>query len=165
MNRDEEKKVLFVVGMEHELKTLIEQQMNINPESILFIHHNRPEALEPFGTLMRDIIVAVYMENVEEIYLVSTNVDKKHEEGLLDKIYEKLGSQEEIQTLDYLFKNCMPEFPNRNLREWIEGNQTIPDGGAIDVIRKHPLIPSDVKVTNLFFENTSGNTGSVLMFS
>lgn len=154
MKRDEQKKVLFVVGIEHKLETLIKQRMNIDPESILFIHHDRPEDLEPFGNLMRDIIVAVYMENVEEIYLVSSNADKKNEGVILDKIYERLGSEEEIQTLDYLFKNCMPEFPNRNLREWLEGSKSKTDREAADFIRNHPLIPSDVKVTNIFFENT-----------
>lgn len=147
------KKVLFVVGMEHKLETLIWQKMNINPESSLFIHCNRPEALEPFGHLMRDIIVAVYMEDIEEIYVVSTNDDKKNEGSILNKIYEKIESQEEIQTVDYLFKNCMPEFPNTNLREWIEGSKALTADGTIKVIRDHPLMPSDVKVSELFIHN------------
>ncbi|WP_318504114.1 carbonic anhydrase [Bacillus sp. T3] len=151
MNLEEQKKVLFVIGMEHNLETIIKQNMNINPESSLFIHRDRPEALEPFGNLMRDIIISVYMENVEEIYLVSTQDEKKKEKSILNKIYEKIESQEEIQTLDYLFKNCMPEFPDSNLIEWLEGSQTLTDvQKRIDVIRNHPLMPSNIKVTELF---------------
>lgn len=153
MNLDEHKKVLFVIGMEHKLENIIRQKMKINPESILFIHGYRPDALEPFGHLMREIIVAVYMGNVEEIFLVSSHDDKKNDGGgILNQIYEKIGSEKDMQTLDYLFKNCMPEFPNRNLKEWLEGGRTLTSAERIHMIRKHPLMPFNIKVTELMID-------------
>ncbi|NMD69331.1 carbonic anhydrase [Bacillus sp. DNRA2] len=153
MNQEEHKKVLIVIGMEHKLENIIRQNMKINPESILLIHGYRPDALEPFGHLMREIIVAVYMENIEEIYLVSSHVDKKKDDGgILNQIYEKIGSEKDMQTLDYLFKNCTPEFPNRNLKQWLEGGKTLTSAERIDMLRKHPLMPSNVKVTELLIQ-------------
>lgn len=154
MNRDERKKILFVVGMEHKLENFIQQKMKINPENMVYIYYNRLEDLEPFGNVMRNTIAAVYMENVEEIYLVSTNNDQKNEGSSLNKILRKIGPQAEMQTLDYLFKNCMPEFPGKNISDWIEGSRTLADDiqNSMNVIRNHPLMPSDIKVSELLIE-------------
>ncbi|WP_147534350.1 carbonic anhydrase [Bacillus marasmi] len=152
LNKDENTKVLFVIGMEHKLENIIKQKMSINPESILFIHGYRHDAIEPFGNLMREIILAVYMENVEEIYLVSMHDVKKNDRSILNKICERIGSQEEIETVDYLFKNCRPEFPNSNVKEWLEGSKPLTTAERTDVIRNHPLMPTNVKVTELFID-------------
>ncbi|TCS84007.1 hypothetical protein [Tepidibacillus fermentans] len=104
---------------------------------------------------MRDIIIAVYQENVEEIFVVGTKDGQKNTvdiQDLLNKIYEKDGLKEKIQTLDYLFKNSMPEFPGGNLSEWLEGSKTLTEGiqNSVNIIRDHPLMPSHVKVHGLF---------------
>ena len=100
---------------------------------------------------MRDIIVAVYQENVEEIFVVATKDDQKNTGDILNKIYENKELQEKIQTLDYLFKNCKPEFPEGSISEWLEGGKTLTDDvqNSVNVIRHHPLMPTHVKVTEL----------------
>lgn len=159
MHRDKKKKVLFVMGMENKLENLIQQKMNIDLENSLIIHHDGLEDLEPFGHFMRNIIVTVYKENVEEIYLVSMNDDNMKEGSILNEIYERIDSQKEIQTLDYLFKNCTPEFPARNLRDWIEGSKALSTDvqNRIKMIQNHPLMPSDIKVSEVLFQNEGDN--------
>ena len=111
---DEKKKVLFVIGMEHKMEHLIKQNTNINPENIMILQSYEP-VISPFGDLMRDIIIAVYQENVEEIFVVATKDDQKNTGDILNKIYKNKELQEKIQTLDYLFKNCKPEFPEGSI--------------------------------------------------
>ena len=148
---DEKKKVLFVIGMDHKMEHLIKQTTNINPENIMILQSYEP-VISPFGDLMRDIIIAVYQENVEEIFVVATKDNQTNTGDILNKIYKNKELQEKIQTLDYLFKNCKPEFPEGSISEWLEGSKTSTDGiqNNVNVIRHHPLMPSHVKVTELF---------------
>ena len=124
------------------------------------------QSFQPFGDLMRDIIVAVYQENVEEIFVVATKDDQKNTGDILNKIYENKELQEKIQTLDYLFKNCMPEFPEGSISEWLEGSKTLTDGvqNNVNVIRHHPLMPSHVKVTELFIDKENEKRSEIDVF-
>ncbi|MCQ6279405.1 carbonic anhydrase [Bacillus sp. EB600] len=153
MDLDEKKKVLFVVGMEHKMENLIKQKTNIKPESILILQSYEP-VISPFGDLMRDIIYVVFEEKVEEIIVVATKYEQKYPLNILNKICENKELQEKVQTLDYLFKHSMPEFPKGNISVWLESNKTWSDHvqNNVNVIRNHPLMPSDVKVMELFIE-------------
>ena len=84
---DEKKKVLFVIGMDHKLEHLIKQNTNINPENIMVLQRYEP-VISPFGDLMRDIIIAVYQENVEEIFVVATK-DNQTNTGIYLTLYIK----------------------------------------------------------------------------
>lgn len=150
---DEKKKVLFVIGMEHKLEHLIKQVPHINPEDIKVLQCYGPVISQPFGDLMRDIIVSVYQENVEEIFVAGTKDDQKNTRDVLNKIYENKGLQKKIQTLNYLSKNCMPEFPEGNISEWLEGH-ALTDGvqNSVNIIRDHPLMPPHVKVHELLID-------------
>ena len=96
--------------------------------------------------------MAVYQENVEEIFVVATKDDQTHTRSILNKIYKNKELQEKIQTLNYLFKTCKPEFPEGSIIEWLEGSNTSTDGiqNMISVISRHPLMPAHVKVKELF---------------
>src|SRR4051812_29877030 len=142
---DEKKKVLFVTGMEHKWEHLMEQVPHINPENIIILPCYGPVILVPFGDLMRDIIIAVYQENVEEIFVVITKDGQKNTRDILNEINEKKGLQDTVQILDYLFKNHMSELTEGNISEWLEGNEILTDGvqNNVNVIRHHPLMPFD----------------------
>ena len=121
MDIDEKKKVLFVIGMEHKMESLINQKTNFKPENSLILQSYEP-VISPFGDLMRDIIFAVFEENVEEIFVVAMKYEQKYPLNILNKICENKGLQEKIQTLDYLFKHSKPEFSEGNISEWLESN-------------------------------------------
>ncbi|WP_042454077.1 hypothetical protein [Neobacillus dielmonensis] len=150
MNRDENKKVLFVIGMEQSSENLLKDKSNLDHDHMIVLQ-SYGAVLEPFSELMRDIILAVYEENVEEIFVAVPNVEVKSIRETIKKIVDNKELKEKIQTLDYLFQNCMPEYPNGSVRGWLEGNQASNNGtkSAAEVIRNHPLIPSNVKVTEL----------------
>ena len=136
-----EKKVLVVLGT-----ALVP---DTNQENIITIQ-SYGSVISPFGDTMRDIIIAVYQENVDEIFVVSAKEDSSRME-FLKKIFENSELQGKLKTLNYLFENCMPEFPEGSIRGWLLGGDFSSNGGqnGIDVIRNHPLMPSHVKVTEL----------------
>lgn len=155
MNMNEKKKVLFVMGMEHSPESIIEKMSSLEPNNILVLQSYGP-SIAPFSDLMRDIILAVYRENVEEIFVALPTANRKNARETLKKIYNNKELQDKIQTLDYLFKNSMPEHSKGSIREWLEGGNEAPSNriqNNADVIRNHPLMPANVKVTELLIES------------
>ncbi|WP_066074582.1 hypothetical protein [Neobacillus soli] len=154
MSRDEKKKVLFVIGMEQRLERFIKEETNVKPENMIILQTYQPVVSHPYDDLMRDIIIAVYQDNVEEIVVVSTNDYQKNTGNILNKIYKNQELQDKIQTLDYLFKNCMPEFPEGTVSVWLQGGKTLTDSvqKTVNIIRNHPLLPSHIKVKELYID-------------
>jgi carbonic anhydrase len=161
MKIDENKKVLLVTGMEHNPESVMKKLQGYKSDNIFILQCYGP-AISPFGDVMRGIILAVYQEKVEEIFVSVSKDDQENINEILKKIYENKNSQGKMQTLDYLFKNCMPEFPTGSVRDWLEGNGTDSMQNIVNVIRNHPLMPPNVKVTELLIENE--NQSKVAVF-
>lgn len=156
-----EKKALFVIGMDQELPRLIQQATNIHPENMLTMQVYGPEISQPYGDLMRAIILAVYQENVEEIFVVGTSDDHRYD--LRSNIYAQAEIEEKIETIDFLFKHCTPEFTRTTFNEWLGGSGTIIDGiqTSVTLIRNHPLMPSDLRVQGLLLNKENGGLSDV----
>lgn len=154
MKTDEKKKVLFVMGMEQNPEKMMKQITSYTRENIL-VMQSYGSKIEPFGDLMRDIILAVYREKVKEIFVAVPKVNKKNAKETLKKIDDNRELQTKIKTLDYLFKNCKPEYFNGSIREWLGSGETSANSTQTnaDVIRNHPLLPSNIKVTEVMMES------------
>ncbi|MED4202507.1 carbonic anhydrase [Neobacillus mesonae] len=155
MQINAKKKILLVSGMEQEPGNIREMV----PDTDLIVIQSYGSSISPFGDLMRDLIIAVYQEGVDEIFVVVANKGRKGESSfeMLKKLSENKAFRDKIQTLDYLFKNCMPEFPESSLMEWLAGDKETGNGGQsnADIIRNHPLIPSHIKVTELMINKNN----------
>ena len=126
MDLEENKKVLLVVGMEQELaEGDMKRIAHILPEELIILKSNELARIEPFGDLMRDILIYVYQNNIEEILIVDPKEDRKKLEDVLGEIEKNIDLQKNIRTLDYLFTYCDPEFPARTIKEWFEGNHIL----------------------------------------
>ena len=148
------KKVLLLTDIEHEIEPIIQQVTNVQRENMLTIHSYDSVIVHPYGDIMRSIIIAIYEENVEEIFVVGIE-DKETNVVNLQIQRDSIKNNKE---LDYLFKNCMPEFSSGSLEELSgkrkENIENIEK--SIDMIRHHPLVPSDVKVHGFMINKTGG---------
>lgn len=160
MNLNKNKKALLLTDIESGLEPLLQQVTNIQPENMLTIQSYGTVISHPYGDIMRSVIIAIYQENVEEIFVVGTK-DKKAATVHVQTQFESMKNK--IQTLDYLFQNCMPEFSGGTVDEWLNGNENIIDSieKSVDVIRHHPLVPSYVKVCGLIVNNKEGKSSIV----
>jgi len=166
MTSVENKKVLFVIGMEHDLEHLLQQVINIHPDNMLILQIDGPVISQHFSDVMRDIIIAVYEENVKEIFVVGKkddSVNKVERQELLKKMYKNEELIEKLRTIDYLFENCMPEFPGITFSEWLSDGKTSTEDiqKSIEMIRQHPLMPSDVSVHGLFIDKMGGKLSEI----
>ncbi|MFB5581936.1 carbonic anhydrase [Bacillus albus] len=146
------KKVLVLTDIEHGIEPIIQQVTNIQQENILTIHSYDSVIVHPYGDITRSIIIAIYEENVEEIFVV----------GIEDKETSSVNLQTQRDfikdniELDYLFKNCMPEFSSGSLNEWLSGQENVSENieKSIEMIRHHPLVPSNIKVHGFMIDRT-----------
>ncbi len=148
----ENKKVLFVVKRETEIDSRdVKERYQILPEEIIILESDELDQIEPFGELMREILLYVYQKNIEEIVIVDTKKDRKDSVDVLGIIGKNIDPQKNMSTLHYLFTHCHPEFSNTTLIEGLEGNDSFIDTKqkSVEVIRRHPLMPPSVKVTEL----------------
>ena len=86
------------------MDSFIKKKIKINPENILILQSYGPVISQPFGDLMRDIIISVYQENVDEVVVVASKEVQKNNGDILNKIVEKKELQEKIQMIRLSFK-------------------------------------------------------------
>lgn len=158
---DESKRALFVIGMDQELQSLLRQVQNFNPEQALILQIYGPEIVDPYGDLMRDVILAVYQGNVEEIFVVGTKDDARIAVNMQDlqrRISQKEEMREKLRVIDFLFTQCMPEFRGVTVNEWLEGSKTVDEGiqKSVKLLRDHPLMPSNISVCGLLIDKENG---------
>lgn len=162
MDLDKKNKVLILIGMENSLEPF---KKKINRENIIILQRYQPFISQPFDDLMRDILIAVYNEKVTEIIVAASTEVKQKCEDLFSKIVEAKGIQE-LETLDYLFKNSNPEFPVGSIKEWLAGGKGSKEElqKTVNMIKRHPLMPADIKVKELFIDPKEVNRGLKVLF-
>lgn len=152
MTLDKKQKVLFLTDIENGLEPILQEVTNIQPENMLTIQSYGTVISHPYGDIMRSVITAIYQENVEEIFVVGT----KDKGTAAVNIQTQLESmKDKIETLEYLFQNCRPEFSGGSVNEWLNGKENGSDNieNSVNIIRHHPLVPSHVKVRGLMVNN------------
>ncbi|MGN8842433.1 carbonic anhydrase [Niallia sp. HCP3S3_B10] len=154
MNLEKTKKVLFLMDVREGLESILKEETNIQPENMLTIKCFGPVISNPFGDIMRSIIIAIYQEQVEEIFVVGTREEGNSAISIKDQ------SNAKIQTLNYLFQNSMPEFSGETINEWLNGKQNTGDNikNCVNMICHHPLVPAKVKVRGLIIHNQHGKS-------
>jgi len=157
MYLDEHKKALFLVGMDEDIEQLLQQTTNIPSKNMFIINSFGPVISHPYGDIMRDIIIAIYEENIEDIFVVGSTSNREKTINN-EELLKKINKVNNIQSLDYLFQHCMAEFYSNSLKDWLEGEKSVKEGiqKSVDIIRRHPLLPSHVKVHGFVMDRHQG---------
>jgi carbonic anhydrase len=155
------KKVLFIIGMEGQLEQWLYSATQIPPEQMIVLRSYGPIISEPYDSLMRSVIIAVYQENVEGIFVVgAADSDESISDpsNLISKMKQKGIPAVKIQTVEYLFKYCFPGFTENDMAQWMEGSKTVTHGikQSVDLIRRHPLMSSGIRVYGLLMDTVNG---------
>lgn len=153
---EENKKILMIIGMEKQLEQTICRAANIQPENALVLKSVFPDISQPYGDLMRDIITLVHRNKAEEIWIVRDKYEQMADEDISDLLNRDKDLNDRMQTLEYLFQNCSPEFTQSSIDEWLSPSENVAEGvqKSVAAIRRHPLIPLHVKVKGFLIENS-----------
>ncbi|MCY7894808.1 carbonic anhydrase [Bacillus vallismortis] len=152
------KKVLCLTDIENGLEPILQEATNTSAENMLTLQSYGAAISHPYGEIMRSVIIAIYQEDVEEIFVVGTK-DKKSSTGYVRTQLEIM--KDKIQTLDYLFQHCKPEFFGGTVDEWLDGNSSGAIEKSVEIIRQHPLVPSYVRVRGLIVNPKDGTSSIV----
>lgn len=155
MDLEKNKKALLLTDIEHGVEAIMQQVTSFQPENLLTIQSFGSIISHPYGDIMRSVIIAIYQENVEEIFVLGTKDNSNVSINVLNQLESEKAK---IQTLDYLFQYSIPEFKGGKVREWLIGKENGSDNieKSVHIIRNHPLIPSYVKVRGYILSNLGG---------
>lgn len=102
-------------------------------------------------------MIAIYELGVEEILVIGhTNCGVQHmdAENLLENMRKRGISNNAIESLRY----CGIDFDR-----WLEGfdDGCVSVAKSVELLKKHPLIPKDVRIYGFMMDSTSGKLSSV----
>lgn len=147
------KKTLIITGFNEKMLQFIPTITQRNTEELLIFTSLGEVISQPYGCLVRDIILAINTENVEEIYVIGDEKKSSISEEQLMIRLEKSGvTKQVIETLDYI------HFGGDSTINWLKGPQITRDKikSNLELIKMHPLIPRSISVQG-FIVNTETN--------
>ncbi|TYS68116.1 hypothetical protein FZC76_10210 [Sutcliffiella horikoshii] len=140
------KKALVLTGLDREVESYFPDITKRKLEDLLIINSYGAEISQGYSSLMRNIILSVYLEKIEDIYIIVDKYDKTftiNPENLYAPMEEEGVNVEVIETLNYI-----KAVGSNDVMKWLSGSSNVENiiQSNIGFIKKNPLIPSKVKV-------------------
>ena len=151
-DRFPDKKLVIVTCMDTRLLELLPRAMNVRNGDVKIIKIAGAVVSHPFGSVMRSILVAVYELGAEEIAVVGHHgcgMGSLCAGPFIDKIRRRGVSDQTLKTL---------RLAGIDLDRWLTGFDTIESSvrSSVELIRNHPLVPTDIKVHGLVIDSETG---------
>lgn len=146
------KKILVVTCMDARLTELLPKALNLKNGDAKIIKVAGAIVSEPYGNIMRSILVGVSILKAEEIYVIG------HDEcGMIgmdaDKLLASLKRQGVTdEQVAKLYEQGV------QLNQWLKGYHSVEEGvmKSIQVIQNHPLLPKNILVHGLIIHPVTG---------
>lgn len=147
-----DKKIAIVTCMDTRLVRLLPDAMNIKNGDVKMIKNAGGVITDPWDSTVRSLIVGIYELGVTDIMIIGhteCGVKGMNAEEMIG-LMEKRGISEETINL---VKRC-----GINLDKWLKGFDDTAEAvkESVDVVKNHPLIPSDVNVNGFIMDSTTG---------
>lgn len=146
------KHIVIISCMDTRLVELLPKAMNFRNGDVKIIKSAGAVVSNPFGGIMRSILVAVYALQADEVYVVGhydCGMSSVDSDVLLSNMKERGVSEDKIKMMDYI---------GVDLKDWLHGFGDIPTSvkRSVDVIRNHPLM-IDIPVHGLIIDPNTGH--------
>lgn len=147
-----DKKMVVLTCMDTRLVELLPKAMNFRNGDVKVIKNAGAIVTQPFGNIMRSIIVAIYELNAEEVVVVGhyeCGMTGLNAESVIGKAKQTGISEDVISTLHN---------SGINLSRWLTGFDDVTQSvvNSVDIIRNHPLLPKHIPVHGLIIDPTTG---------
>lgn len=147
-----DKRIAIVTCMDTRLLTLIPAAMGLRNGDVKMIKNAGGVITNPFDSTMRALLVAIYELGVNEIMVIGhtecgvQGMDAAH---MLSLMRQRGVDEEHIS----LMRHC-----GIDLDSWLRGFNDTHEAIAetVDLIRNHPLMPSDVRTAGYIIDSTTG---------
>ena len=147
-----DKKIAIVSCMDTRLTELLPAALGIKNGDVKIIKNAGGEITPPFGSAVRSLLVAIYELGVEEVLVIGhtdCGVQSMDPEEMIRLMKERGVSEKQLAMMDF----CGIDF-----QTWLHGFETIEKSvqESVELLRRHPLIPKDVKVYGFVMDSTTG---------
>ena len=146
------KKILILSCMDTRLTDLLPKALNLKNGDAKVVKNAGAIISNPFGSIMRSIIVAIYEFNVDEIFVIGHHrcgMCNLSTNELLEKVITR-GIKKE--TIDTLYNGGI------DVEKWLHGFDSVEESieDSVKLIKKHPLIPEGISVHGLAIDPKTG---------
>jgi len=152
------KKMVILTCMDTRLTHLLLAALNLKNGDVKMIKTAGASIKHPFGDAMRSLLVAVYELGVEDIVVIGHHdcgVRGLEAEKLLNKMKNRNIAQEKI---DFFIEYC-----GVDVNKWLNGFDDVGDSviETVKMIKRHPLIPADIRVHGFVIDPSTGKLDNV----
>lgn len=146
------KKIAILTCMDTRLVELLPAALGLRNGDVKIIKNAGGVVTNPFGSVIRSLLVAIIELGVEEIMVIGhTDCGVQHidAEMMIGHMKQRGITQETIDLMKY----CGIDFET-----WLAGFDTVEQSveDTVETIRNHPLIPKDVKIGGYVIETETG---------
>ena len=152
-----DRKIAIVTCMDTRLVELLPAALGIRNGDVKIIKNAGGTITNPFDSTVRSLLVAIYELGVEEVMIVGhTGCGVQGMDGreMLHLMRERGIPEEHIN----LMQHC-----GIDLEAWLHGFDRTEEAvlETVDLVRNHPLVPSDVVVKGYIMDSTTGELTAI----
>ena len=147
-----DKKIVVLSCMDTRLTELLPKAMNFKNGDVKLIKNAGAIISQPFGSVMRSILVAIYELQADEVFIVAhldCGMASLNSDHMIEMIKERGVSETVLSTL---------ENSGIRLSKWLRGFNDVHEGviHTVNVINKHPLLPANIPVHGMIIDPDNG---------
>ncbi|MGM1044935.1 MAG: beta-class carbonic anhydrase [Bacillota bacterium] len=147
-----DKKIIIITCMDTRLVELLPKAMNFKNGDVKVIKNAGGIISQPFGSVMRSVLVALYELNADEVIVVGHHecgMAALNADHMIQSMIERGVSEDVMSTL---------ENSGIKLTKWLRGfdNVTAAVEHTVNIIKKHPLLPPKIPVHGMVIDPTTG---------
>ncbi|GIO36700.1 putative carbonic anhydrase YvdA [Paenibacillus antibioticophila] len=147
-----EKKMVIVTCMDTRLVELLPRAMNLRNGDAKIIKNAGAVISQPFGSVMRSLLVAIYELKASEVFIVGhtgCGMAALNADRVIHSMQDQGISDEVLSTL---------ENSGIKLHKWLRGFENEKEGviQTVNIVKKHPLLPPNIPVHGLLIDSTTG---------
>jgi carbonic anhydrase len=151
-SRFPDKKMVILTCMDTRLVELLTKALNLRNGDAKIIRNAGAIITQPFGNIMRSILVAIYELGASEVLVIGHHecgMTGLNSDAIMDKVRERGISEETINIVKH---------SGIQVSRWLTGFDTVQEGveTSVDIIRNHPLLPRDIPVHGMIIHPVIG---------
>lgn len=147
-----DKKLAILTCMDTRLTELLPAALGLKNGDVKLIKNAGGVISNPFGSVVRSLLIAVYELGVETILVIGhTDCGVQHMDSraMIESMKQRGVSQEAIDMIHY----CGIDF-----EKWLSGFDDVKTSvqETVELLKHHPLIPEDVQIGGFVMDSTTG---------
>ena len=152
------KKIAILSCMDARLTEVLPAALNLKNGDAKIIKNAGAVITHPFGSVMRSLMIAVYELGVKDILVIGHHdcgMQGMESSKLIQKMMKRKISKEK---LDFI-RDC-----GIDISKWLKGFDNAQDSirETVNIIRHHPLIPTDIRVHGFIIDPKTGKLDKII---